>query len=392
MKKNIVKLSNIILIIIVIITLPSNKIKANAKPNLKINELEINYEELYNNDFYSSFDNHEIKTSKRGFTINLYKTHNNINLNGISSNNLLLKYKIDYLESAGIIEFRIVAQEIDVIIIDTYPTYITNNDDEVDLLCPTEEDIVYASEVEEKKDEENFWGKFTSFFKTTNNFIKELFVNSIKFSLELGVNVIGLNNGAKILNMYEDNDGIYHADFDCWQQYAGYNDLYDNVFNEGTIMDKTRHEFYDKNNDGLYDFVLWGWKGDYWELGLGGELGIYRRVGKTNLWYIDTDYAIEMTIKVYFKQNNDWNMIIDWNPMNYFDNNYRDWWITAFNPKYKGLLTSKDDIQVTYDIKFNMNTFNQSINDILKNEFKESCVGENSWMYNYISESFTLTF
>ncbi|MDQ7096302.1 RHS repeat-associated core domain-containing protein, partial [Desulfosporosinus sp. PR] len=37
-----------------------------------------------------------------------------------------------------------------------------------------------------------------------------------------------------------DSGGVYHTRQDCWQQYFGYNDFYDYVFNNGTSMDKAK--------------------------------------------------------------------------------------------------------------------------------------------------------
>lgn len=36
--------------------------------------------------------------------------------------------------------------------------------------------------------------------------------------------------------MTKDKAGIYHAKFDCWQHFFGYNDFYDFMFDIGTSM------------------------------------------------------------------------------------------------------------------------------------------------------------
>ena len=46
-----------------------------------------------------------------------------------------------------------------------------------------------------------------------------------------------------ILNMASDTEGIYHAYFDCWQQYFGYTDLYDVIFDSSTSMRFGKFEF-----------------------------------------------------------------------------------------------------------------------------------------------------
>ena len=58
--------------------------------------------------------------------------------------------------------------------------------------------------------------------------------------MNIGITILGPERaaswGAKILNMSMDEQGIYHANFDCWQQYFGYTDLYDVVFDAATSM------------------------------------------------------------------------------------------------------------------------------------------------------------
>lgn len=81
--------------------------------------------------------------------------------------------------------------------------------------------------------------------------------------------------GAKILDMEEEinNKGVYHSRFDCWQQFFGYTDLYDVVFDSSTSMRSAKFPF-DTNGDGYDDYILWAWKGDYLNLGAEAELGI----------------------------------------------------------------------------------------------------------------------
>ena len=46
-----------------------------------------------------------------------------------------------------------------------------------------------------------------------------------------------------IAGFVRDEKGIYHARQDCLQQYAGYNDFYDFMFNLGTQMEKQKFPF-----------------------------------------------------------------------------------------------------------------------------------------------------
>lgn len=49
-----------------------------------------------------------------------------------------------------------------------------------------------------------------------------------------GINTAAI--GGFLLDMQKDKYGIYHANFNCPPQYAGYNDLYDFFFDIGTSM------------------------------------------------------------------------------------------------------------------------------------------------------------
>ncbi|WP_442945430.1 RHS repeat-associated core domain-containing protein [Oceanirhabdus sp. W0125-5] len=132
--------------------------------------------------------------------------------------------------------------------------------------------------------------------------------------------------GGFFLQMDVDNDGVYHASFDCWQQYFGYNDSYDLAFDLGSSMDKAKFQFEYKGQD----LIFWAWKGDYINLGAGAELGIYRRLEimgfLTPHWLVDQSLALPMSLTL--KDNNE-NTIIDYNPKE------NQWWITGFNPKFK---------------------------------------------------------
>lgn len=88
--------------------------------------------------------------------------------------------------------------------------------------------------------------------------------------------------------MSKDSNGIYHANFDCWQWLAGYNDFYDFMFDIGTYMIPYKDSF--KYNDVVY--TIWAWKGDYINLGAGAELGIY--VGEGPHLFVDKSVAMPM--------------------------------------------------------------------------------------------------
>lgn len=96
-------------------------------------------------------------------------------------------------------------------------------------------------------------------------------------AIAVGIDTAAL--GAIVLDMQKDSKGIYHAKFDCWKQYFGYNDFYDFMFDLGTSMKNAKFDFtYNGTN-----YIIWAWKGDYINLGAGAELGIYYGGDRTGL-------------------------------------------------------------------------------------------------------------
>ncbi|MDT4341954.1 RHS repeat-associated core domain-containing protein [Ruminococcus bromii] len=101
-----------------------------------------------------------------------------------------------------------------------------------------------------------------------------------------------------IAGFVRDEKGIYHARQDCLQQYAGYNDFYDFMFNLGTQMEKQKFPF---RYDGQ-DYILWAWKGDYLNLGAGAEMEIY--YGGEPHWLVDTNLTLNMALFVEYNHRN----------------------------------------------------------------------------------------
>lgn len=134
-----------------------------------------------------------------------------------------------------------------------------------------------------------------------------------------------------IAGFVRDEKGIYHARQDCLQQYAGYNDFYDFMFNLGTQIEKQKFPF---RYDGQ-DYILWAWKGDYLNLGAGAEMGIY--YGGEPHWLVDTNLTLNMALFVEYNHR----MIISFTPKEKY------WWITGFNPYYIKIL--KVTVRVRFD-------------------------------------------
>ena len=138
--------------------------------------------------------------------------------------------------------------------------------------------------------------------------------------------------GGYLLNMTKDSKGIYHASFNCWQQYFGYNDMYDFMFDIGTSMKGEKFAFTYNGQS----YIFWLWKGDYINLGAGAEIGIY--YGGEPHWRVDKTLAMSMKMTVRYKGQT----IIDYCSYT--------WWLTGFNPKYQNV--GAGSLRVTFSIYF----------------------------------------
>ncbi|MBE5773532.1 MAG: DUF4474 domain-containing protein [Clostridiales bacterium] len=132
----------------------------------------------------------------------------------------------------------------------------------------------------------------------------------------------------------------YIASTDCWQMYCGYTDLYDEVFNIATDMERLKLRFF---SNGI-EYILWAWKGDYLNLGAGAELGVYEKTPDNNssFYKINTAISMPMTLKLYY----DGKLIIDYAPTE------RQWWITGFNPHPEYYDCDVKKLTAVYTVEF----------------------------------------
>lgn len=126
---------------------------------------------------------------------------------------------------------------------------------------------------------------------------------------------------------------VYYTKRSCIQQFFGYHDFYDYVFDLGTDMNANKVEFSN------HKFVLWMWKGDYLNLGAGGEVGIYRKL-KGGHWYVNKWYSLKMTMQLYFKGE----LLYDRRPI------LPQWWITGFVPSVHNV--KQKDLRLKGSVKF----------------------------------------
>ncbi len=123
-----------------------------------------------------------------------------------------------------------------------------------------------------------------------------------------------------------DKNKVYHAQQDALQQYGGYNDLYDIVFDVATSMRREKFDYKVGEKGNEKEYIVWLWKGDYLNLGAGAEIGIY--TGGEPHWLSDVDNAMPMTLSLRDKEGNS---IFEWDPQK------KNWWCTGFNPKYQNV-------------------------------------------------------
>ena len=176
------------------------------------------------------------------------------------------------------------------------------------------------------------WRKLWNGFKGT---VRKVLNKGNKVLVKMGVKTAEI--GAWVLNMKKDKNGIYHAQFDCWQQYFGYNDFYDFIFDIGTSMLSKTLDF----KSGRRKYRLWAWKGNYINLGAGAELGIY--YGGPH-WLVDKSLAMNMSMILRYKGKK----IISYSK--------KTWWLTGFNPDEKYLDVKASDLRAEFSFKFNSNT------------------------------------
>lgn len=125
--------------------------------------------------------------------------------------------------------------------------------------------------------------------------------------------------------------------FGCWQQLGGYNTFYDMVFDLFCSMDADKHSFEVTDAQGNTEtYTIWMWKGEYLNLGAGGECGLYTG---SHWWKAAAvDDAVPMTLYIDYGDGtrSQW---ADWT-----------WWITSFNPYKQDV--EVNDITITGTIDF----------------------------------------
>ena len=188
--------------------------------------------------------------------------------------------------------------------------------------------------------------------------------------MSLGVDTTSI--GAFLLMMEEEpaDSGIYHAKENCWQQYFGYNDLYDYAFDIGTDMQRVKFDFVCNGTS----YVLWAWKGDYINLGAGAELGIY--TGDNFQKNVNTRLAMPMRLTLSYNGAE----IINYHPT------AEQWWITGFNSNY--MRVKACDLTATFSVRFTDQEMYDAFYGTWNNREQDGC----RWVFDGTTCTATLRF
>ena len=160
---------------------------------------------------------------------------------------------------------------------------------------------------------------------------------------------------------YDPEQGVFHTTFFCPQSLAGYTNLYDWAFDLGTSMTPVKYEF----SSGGTDYCLWGWKGDYLNLGAGCEIGLYKGSLLNKLTNDDTymvDFNLAMDVEAVLYVNGQWAGSYNSKKLG------KHWWPAIFNPSFQNI--NKEAITAKYRItmpnKELYEAFKDSIDDKTK--------------------------
>ena len=136
--------------------------------------------------------------------------------------------------------------------------------------------------------------------------------------------------GADFLDfIYDDQRMAYHSQVDTWQRAFGYNEIYDHFFEYGSDMRANRMDFTHADKS----YMLWMWKGDYWNLRGGAETGLYVKdiddKGINGIEHYEViDFELPMTLSLFKRTGDKIENIFGWAPKD------DQWWITGFSPEY----------------------------------------------------------
>ena len=150
------------------------------------------------------------------------------------------------------------------------------------------------------------------------------------------------------LNFIKDENGNYTSDpeVEMWQSHVGYTPTYDFFFSLGGPIFRDKYEFKiepaETSGDPTDYYVVWIWKGDYWNLGAGAEIGIYHT--SNEIYHENGFYDVDTNLKL----GVDMTIIYDEEELNNLVQT--NWWVCSFTPEKQ--LIDINDLEVVLKVRF----------------------------------------
>ena len=155
-----------------------------------------------------------------------------------------------------------------------------------------------------------------------------------------------------------------------WQSQVGYDELYDFFFSLGGPIERIRYKFAEGTGSNTKYYAIWLWKGDYWNLGAGAEIGIYYTDNEDNA--INNFYIIDTSLTLHVHMLIKYRTFFGQIPMTLNDFHQTNWWVCSFTPSIQ--FPNVDWIDVDLDVRFTGNNYHKLMKpfhaqwDIHKNE------------------------
>ncbi len=352
-----------IAIIGIVLTTPYARLAGSQSPQVPVRDVALSEIGFDDPALSAEFEQYELRQDDDGVAVTATKTFDasvlsDTDLIAATEETFTVRYEVQYIEAEETLFLTaVITGEEELAVVETVPGLVTYNPaGEADVLFSVDGECFWLSELQNSESLDEI-GWFSSLFQCFQNAIKKavetvvhavmtVLAPAIRIVSNLSVRLLGstaADISAAVLDMYKDEQQIYHAKGDCWQQYFGYTDLYDVVFNAVTKMRSKKFPF-DVTGDGVEDHILWAWKGDYLNLGAGAELGVYKRWGYAeDIWIVDKSLAMKMTLRLDYNHKN----IINWQPRE------KQWWITGFHWRYQNV--NRDALQASFTVRFNSN-------------------------------------
>ena len=115
-----------------------------------------------------------------------------------------------------------------------------------------------------------------------------------------------------------------------WQSRVGYDTIYDSAFSLGGPIYRQRYKFTTGTGENTKYFVVWIWKGDYWNLGAGAEIGIY--VANTKEQYDNNFYEVDENLVLDVNMDIKYRTLNGLLPLTLNNLTQRNWWVCSFSP------------------------------------------------------------